>query len=144
MQIESYAKILIHEMFFLILRNIKLWYQLMAEKQTYHENPYPFITLMDTLIPSHSFPHSGFWHTYCFSLPTLPKVKSFPSWWRGWWVIHEVYIIVFSMLDNINWIRLDMTELNWINKYHVLCLVCIEQDTIIYCNDNNIIILSNV
>jgi hypothetical protein len=59
-------------------------------------------------------------------------------------VIHEVYIIVFSMLDNINWIRLDMTELNWINKYHVLCLVCIEQDTIIYCNDNNIIILSNV
>jgi hypothetical protein len=48
------------------------------------------------------------------------------------------------MLDNINWIRLDMTELNWINKYHVLCLVCIEQDTIIYCNDNNIIILSNV
>jgi hypothetical protein len=59
-------------------------------------------------------------------------------------VIHEVYIVVFSMLDNINWIRLDMTELNWINKYHVLCLVCIEQDKIIYCNDNNIIILSNV
>jgi hypothetical protein len=47
----------------------------MAEKQTYHENPYPFITLMDTLIPSHSFPHPGFWHTYCLTSNTTKGKK---------------------------------------------------------------------